>query len=89
MGETIDWLEPSRWEIVDRELCNLMDRSDEGVKLQVFFADGKSSGGREFDCVGFEKVAAGSAYAMLLNGVMTRGGTVMIQRVEELVEPCV
>ena len=45
MGRNIDWLEPAKWEMVDRELCNLMDRLDGEVGLEVVFADRVLSGG--------------------------------------------
>lgn len=80
MGRTIDWLEPVKWEMVDRELCTLMDRLDDGVKLEVVFADGVLSCRGEFGRVGCEE--AGGEYAMLLKGVRTRGGTVKVQKVE-------
>ena len=81
MGRTVEWLEPAKWEMVDRELCNLMGRLDDGVRLEVVFADGALSGKGEFGCVECEE--AGGAYAMLLNGVRTRGGIVKVQKVEE------
>lgn len=85
-SRTNDWLEPAKWEIVDRELCNLMDRLDGGVSLQVVFADGALAGGGRFGCVGCE---TGGAYASLLYGVRMRGGIVKVhvQKVEELAGP--
>ena len=82
MGRAINWLEPAKWEVVDRELCNLMDRLDEGVKLEVIFADGALSGGRKILGTGCE--LAGGAHSMLLNGAKKRGGIVKIQRGENL-----
>jgi len=64
------------------QLQRLIDRLDDGVKLEVVFAGGALSGRGEFECVGCEEVDG--AYAMLLNGVRTRGGIVKVQRVEEL-----
>ena len=78
MGRTIDWLEPAKWEVVDRELCNLMDRLDRGVKLEVIFADGALSGGRE--TLGTSCEIAAGAHSTLLNGMKKRGGIVKIQR---------
>jgi hypothetical protein len=74
---TIGWLEPAKWEMFDRELCSLMGRSDEKVKLEVVPADLELSdrnGG-----TGCER--ADSTTTRLLNGVSTRGGVVKIQRV--------
>ncbi|KAF9646307.1 hypothetical protein BDM02DRAFT_3271080 [Thelephora ganbajun] len=80
MGRATDWLEPVKWEMVDRELCNLMDRLDEEVEFEVVFADATSLGEDEFEDICCEQ--ADSARAMLLNGVRTRGGVVKIQRTE-------
>ena len=77
----VDWLEPVYWEEVDRELCDLMDRLDEEVKLEVVFGDAASSGGDEVHGVGCEQV--GDASTMLLNGVKVRGGVVKVQRAEK------
>ena len=82
MDGTIDWLEPVKWETVDRELCSLMDRLDEEVKLEVVFADAGLSGGREVE--GAVCARADGAGTMLLNGVRARGGIVRIQREEKL-----
>lgn len=82
MDGTIDWLEPANWEIVDRELCNLMDRLDKEVTLEVVFADGALSGGHGIEGVGCEKVD--SAHIMLLGGMRAKGGVVKIRREEEL-----
>jgi len=51
---TTGWLEPMYWEKVNRELCSLMDRLDEGVKLEVIFGDTASSGGDAVHGVGCE-----------------------------------
>ena len=56
MGRTIDWLEPAKWDMVDRELCNLMDRSNGEVRLEVVFADREPYGGHELICSGFRRV---------------------------------
>ena len=82
---TTDWLEPVYWEKVDRELCDLMDRLDEGVKLEVVFGDAASSGGDWVYGVGCEQ--SSDANAMLLNGVKVRGGVVKVQRAEKLKQP--
>jgi len=82
MGMTIDWLEPVKWERVDGELCNLMDRLDEEVRLEVVFADAALSGGGEIKGAGCKQ--GDGAGAMLLNGVRTRGGVVKIQRAKDL-----
>jgi hypothetical protein len=83
LGRTDDWLEPAKWETVDRELCDLMDRLDGGVNLEVVFADGALAAGGGFECVRYE---SGGVYASLLDGVRTRGGIVKVhvQKVEEL-----
>jgi len=79
MDRTVDWLEPVKWEMVDRELCDLMDRRLDGdVKLEVIFSDGALS--REVKDVGCEQPSG--AHDMLLNGVRTRGGVVKVQRTE-------
>lgn len=82
MDRAVDWLEPANWEEVDRELCNLMDRLDEEVKLEVVFADAALSGGDEIEGVGCEQ--ADGAGTMLLKGVKTRGGVVKVQQMEKL-----
>ena len=74
--------------MADRELCSLMDRLDDGVKLEVVFADAALSAGRgEVGCGGCEE--ADRTHPMLLHGVRMRGGVVkvQIQKVEEL-GPC-
>ena len=81
MDRTIDWLEPVSWENVDRELCNLMDRLDEEVKLEVVFADAVLSGGD--DVKGVDCGRTDGVGATLLNGMRTRGGVVKIQRTAE------
>ena len=80
MGGITKWLQPPKWEIVDRELCNLMDRLDDGVKLEVVFADGALSGRGEPECAGYER--ADRMHPMLLNGVKARGGIVKVQNAE-------
>jgi len=82
MGRATDWLEPAKWEMVDRELCNLMDRLDDEVRLEVVFADGTLSGGHEAVGAGCEQVDG--QHTALLGGVKRRGGIVKIRRVEEL-----
>lgn len=82
MGKAIDWLEPAKWEMVDRELCNLMDRLDEEARLEVVFADGVLSGGHEVVRAGCERVDG--VHTMLLSGMKGRGGIVKIRRVEDL-----
>jgi hypothetical protein len=82
MDRPIDWLEPTKWERVDRELCDLMDRLDEEVKLEVVFADVALSGGDEDK--GASCGQAGNADAVLLNGVRARGGVVKAQRADDL-----
>lgn len=82
MGRTTAWLEPVKWEIVDRELCNLVDRLDDGVKLEVLFSDGALSGRGELQCVGCEE--ADDVHAMLLHGVKTKGGIVKVQKAKDL-----
>jgi len=77
MNGIIDWLEPMKWEIVDRELCDLMDRLDEEVKLEAIFADGVS---REVSGAGYEQ--PDGARSALLNGMRAKGGVVKIQREE-------
>ena len=79
MGGTIDWLEPAKWEIVDRELCSLMDRLGEDVKLEVVFTDSDGGEVKGADCE-----QADGAGTVLLNGVRTRGGVVKLQRAEKL-----
>ena len=74
MGRTTDRLEPVNWEIVDRELCSLMDRLDEEVKLEVVFADGALS---DASCKRTDGV-----HTMLLNGMRGRGGIVKVQQEE-------
>ena len=81
MGRAVDWLDPAKWGVVDRELCNLMDRLDEGVKLEVVFADGALSGGRKI--LGTRYELAVGARSTLLNGMRKRGGIVKIQRGED------
>lgn len=78
VGRTIDWLDPMKWEVVDRELCSLIDRLDKGVKLEIIFADGALSGGREI--LGTSCELAAGAHSTLLNGMRKRGGIVRIQR---------
>jgi hypothetical protein len=82
VGRTVDWLEPMKWEVVDRELCNLMDRLDKDVKLEVIFADGALSGGRGI--LGTRCQLAAGAHSTLLNGMKKRGGIVKIQRGDNL-----
>ena len=82
MDRTIDWLEPVKWELVDRELCNLMDRLDEEVKLEVVFADVALSGGDEVKGADCEQ--ADGMGAVLLSGMRARGGIVKARRAEEL-----
>lgn len=82
MDRTIDWLEPVNWELVDRELCNLMERLDEEVKLEVVFADVALSGGDRVK--GADREQADGMGAVLLSGMRTRGGIVKVQRAEEL-----
>ena len=85
VDRTKDWLEPVKWEVVDRELCNLMDRLDEEVRLEVVFADDFHwvlSTGCEVMGVNCER--ADGPHRMLLNGVKGRGGVVKIQRGEKL-----
>jgi len=78
MDRTIDWLEPVEWGTVDRELCSLMDRLDEEVKLEVVFGDGALSAGH--DVVGMDCERADGPHSMLLDGVKKRGGVVKIQQ---------
>src|SRR5258707_9883942 len=66
VDRTIGWLEPAIWEKVDGELCNLMDRLDEEVKLEVVFADAALSDGDDVHGVGCEQ--ANNTSAGLLNG---------------------
>ena len=80
MDRTIDWLEPVKWETVDRELCDLMDRLDGEVKLEVVFADSALSAGHEVMDVSCER--PDGPHSMLLDGAKRRGGVVKIQ--EEL-----
>ena len=68
--------------MVDRELCELMDRLEDGIRLEVGFVDGVLSTSGEFRCVDCEGI--GGVYDMLLNGVRTRGGTVKVQKVEQV-----
>ena len=82
MDRTIDWLEPVKWETVDRELCDLMDRLDEEVKLEVVFADSALSAGHEGMDVSCER--PDGPHRMLLDGVKRRGGIVKIQQGKEL-----
>ena len=81
VGRTTDRLEPVNWEIVDRELCSLMDRLDEEVKLEVVFADGALSDGRGVTDANCKRTD--SVHTMLLNGVRRRGGIVKIQQAED------
>jgi hypothetical protein len=82
MGRAVtDWLEPARWEIVDEELFNLVGRLEDGVKLQVIFADGALSGRGGFEFEGCEE--PGGIYASLLNGARARGAIVKVQKEEE------
>jgi hypothetical protein len=81
MDGAVDWLEPVMWEMVDRELCDLMGRLDEEVKLEVVFAGVELSGGNEVKGADCERVDG--TRTMLLNGVRTRGGVVKIQQAEE------
>jgi len=62
------------WETLDITLCKLMDRLDDGVTLEVLFADGWVSGTRPFKVVSCESV--GGEYAELLKGVRKRKGIV-------------
>ena len=78
MDRTIDWLEPVEWGTVDRELCNLMDRLDEEVKLEVIFGDGALSAGH--DVFGMDYERADGPHSTLLDGVKQRGGIVKIQQ---------
>jgi len=78
MGRNIDWLEPSKWEMVDRELCNLMDRLDGEVGLEVVFANRELSGGYGLIGSGCERVAG--ACGVLLGGVKGRRDVVEVQR---------
>lgn len=80
MDRSIDWLEPVNWETVDRELCDLMSRLDEEVKLEVVFADGGLPGSHEDVGASYER--ADGAHRMLLDGVKRRGGIVKIQQGE-------
>jgi len=85
VDRTKDWLEPVKWEVVDRELCNLMDRLDEEVRLEVVFADDWHwvlSAGCEVTGANCER--ADGPHSMLLNGVKRKGGVVKIQRGEKL-----
>ena len=77
---TTDWLEPVYWEKVDRELCDLMDRLDEEVKLDIVFVDAALSSMDGVHGVGYEQ---GNASSGLLSGVKTRGGVVKVQRAEK------
>ena len=85
MDRAIDWLEPVKWETVDRELCDLMDRLDGEVKLEVVFADSALSAGHEVMGASCER--PDGSHSMLLNGVKRRGGVVRIQQGEELKQP--
>lgn len=85
MDRSIDWLEPVNWETVDRELCDLMSRLDEEVKLEVVFADGGLPGSHEDVGASYER--ADGAHRMLLDGVKRRGGIVKIQQGEEVSKP--
>jgi len=82
MDRAIDWLEPANWEELDRELCSLMDRVDEEVKLEVTFADAALLDGDEVDSAGCEE--ENDPGMVLLNGVKMRGGTVKVQLVGKL-----
>ena len=66
--------------MVDRMLCNLIDRLDGEERLEVVFADRELSDGHELIGLGCERVAG--AHDALLGGMKGRGGVVRVQRAE-------